>query len=571
MGLFSRKRQVHEIAPDEIFLDSSNLPGHETSQFEGRVVAPLSQRAIIAFGILFCLLVAAFGVRAFSLEVRNGDTYAEISRNNTLQRSLLFAERGLILDREGYELAWNQALPEAATSTSPKDLPQFPLRTYTRLPGLSHVLGYIQYPKSDREGNWWREEFIGVSGSELAFDEKLRGENGNRMVETNARGDVERENIIAPAQRGQDLRLTIDADVQSHLYSILSAHAKSLGYVGGAAAIMDVHNGELLALTSFPEYDNNAFTEGDSAVVRAALSNPNTPLLNRAVSGLYTPGSIVKPMFAAAALNEGIISPEKKILSKGAITIPNPYDPSKPSIFRDWTAHGLVDMREAIAVSSDEYFYTVGGGYGGQQGLGITKIDAYSKMFGLGSTTGFIFNGEAEGVIQTPTWKAQVFGPDDPWRIGDTYNTAIGQYGFQMTPLQALRFTAAIANGGTLMTPRLSTTTPEHKVSVGIPDQYLKVAREGMRLAVTSNRSDSTLALFRIAGIQLAGKTGTAQVGARNQWVNVWSVGFWPYDNPRYAFAVVYERGPGATPVGTGHGMKPFFEWLVANHPEYLN
>ena len=564
MGLFRRAQRNHEIAPDEIFLDSSNLPGHNAVQFEGRVVQALSNRAILAVGLVFCLVALAFALRAFSLEVIDGSSYADISRNNTLDRTLVFATRGLILDRNETELAWNEVESGTSASSSP-----FALRKYTTLPGFAHILGFVQYPKADSKGNWWREEFVGKSGVELAFNDTLRGQNGSSMVETDARKAVQRENIVASPQHGTDLKLSIDADIQTALHRILSEKARAQGYRGGAAVVMDVRTGEIIALTSFPEYDNQAFNDGNTAQVRAALSNARTPMLDRAISGLYAPGSIMKLIFAAAALNEGTISPEKKILSKGAITLPNPYDPSKPSIFRDWTVHGWVDMREAIAVSSDEYFYVVGGGYGEQKGLGITKLDEYARLFGLGSTTGFILPGEAAGVIPTPAWKARVFPNDPTWRTGDTYHTSIGQYGFQITPLQAVRYVAAIGNGGKLLTPQLTaSSTPKWK-DIGIPDEHLQVVREGMRLAVTSTRKDSTLNLYQIPGIVLAGKSGTAQLGANNEWVNSWNIGYWPSDEPKYAFAVVFEQAPSASAVGAGHAVRAFFEWLIANHPEY--
>jgi len=560
-----------DIAPDEIFLDSSNLPGHNAIQFEGRVVQALSNRTIIAVGLVFCLVVIVFAVRAFSLEVVQGAAYADISRNNTLDSTIVFATRGLILDRHGTKLAWNEArdgdpadLASGGTSGT-----EYAQRNYIERPGLAHVLGFIQYPKADSKGNWWREEFIGKSGVELAFNDTLKGENGSSMVETDARRTIQRENIVTPPQPGKDLTLSIDADIQSQFYRILSEAARAQQYQGGAGIIMDVHTGEIIAITSFPEYDNRAFNEGNTAAVQAALSNPRTPMLDRAISGVYAPGSIMKLIFAAAALNEGIISPEKKILSKGALVLPNPFDPSKPSIFRDWTEHGWVNMREAIAVSSDEYFYTIGGGFGDQAGLGIERIDNYARMFGIGSTTGIALQGEAAGIIPTPEWKAKVF-PNDPWRIGDTYNSSIGQYGFQITALQALRFTAAIANGGKLLTPTLVASSTPEWTSVDIPDEYLQIVREGMRLAVTSNRRDATLNLYRVPGITVSGKSGTAQLGVRNEWVNSWNVGFWPSDKPRYAFAVVFEKAPAIGTVGAGHGMRPFFEWLVATHPEYL-
>ncbi len=567
-----RKRIIHEIAPDEIFLDSSNLPDHNTVQFEGRVARPVAVQSILSVGLVFICVISFFSYRAFSLEVRDGEKYANISQNNTLDKHIIFATRGVIFDRTGRQVAWNEAqiptLSDALATTSPGSL--YALRAYTPLNGLSHLLGFLRYPKADAKGEWWREEYSGVSGVELSYDKLLHGENGNSMVERDAHGLVLRQNIVAPPVNGQDLTLAIDASVQSKLFEILSAHANRNGFQGGAAVIMDVRTGELIAITSFPEYDSQAYTDGDSAHVAAMAKDSRTPLLNRAVAGLYTPGSIVKPIFAIAALNEKIISPDKQINSVGQLTLPNPFDPSKPSIFRDWTVHGWVDMRTAIAVSSDEYFYVIGGGFQGQKGLGIAKIDDYSKRFGLASLTGIDLVGEKSGIIPTPEWKEQNFGADDPWRIGNTYHTAIGQFGFQITPLEAVRFVAAIANGGKLLKPQLiASSTPEY-TDVGIPDEYLQVAREGMRMAVISPRSDATVKSLYLGGIEIAAKTGTAQLGSRNQYMNSWSVGFWPASDPKYAYAVVLEHAPAGTMSGAAPGLQPFFQWLIAEKPEYV-
>ena len=336
--------RVHEIAPDEIFLDSSNLPSRDDVQFEGRVVKPIGTRPIAGIGIAFVLVAIIFLGRSFDLGVVHGASYSEISRENHLHHSIVFAPRGAIYDRTGSELAWN----ELSSSTSS---PPYALRRYTEAPGLSILLGFVRYPREDSSGNWWREETIGVAGAEFVFEEILAGANGAVMVETDALGNAEEQSIVRPIREGGDLHLTIDEEVQSKLFSLISAHAARQGFQGGAGVIMDVETGALLALTSFPEYDNAKFAEGDAEAVRMASSDARTPLLDRAISGLYAPGSILKPIFAAAALQEGIITPEKEIRSIGAITIPNPYDPEKPSIFRDWTVHGLVDIREAITFS----------------------------------------------------------------------------------------------------------------------------------------------------------------------------------------------------------------------------
>jgi len=566
--MFARvpKKSGYEIAPDEIFLDSSNLPGHDELQFEGRVALPVSRISIIAVGGIFALLLVAYCAQAVNLQVVHGETYADISRNNTLSSSIIFSTRGVIKDRKGTELAWNDIGPQSIEATTSP----FALRKYIPLSGLSHLLGFVQYPKADTSGYWWREDYEGMSGVELSYNATLSGQNGSTMIETDAHGKVQRQNIVSPPIPGQDLTLSIDADVQNQLYDLLSVHAKDNGFQGGAAVIMDVETGEVLAITSFPEYDHIAFTNGDRSAVAAASKDPQTPLLNRAIAGLYAPGSIVKPIFAAAALNEGIISPTKQILSTGSISIPNPYDPANPSVFHDWTVHGLIDMRTALAVSSDEYFYTIGGGYGGQPGLGINRLDQYAHLFGLGSTTGVSLFGEKPGLIPTPQWKENTFN-GDPWRIGDTYHTAIGQYGFQITPIQAVDYVAAIANGGRLLTPQLlASSTPTYRI-IPIPDSDLQVVREGMRMAVTSTRSDATVKFLYMPEVHIAAKTGTAQIGNHNQWMNSWSVGFWPAEHPRFAYAVVLEKAPAGTLSGAAPGMLPFFQWLAANHPEYVN
>ncbi|HWO07801.1 MAG TPA: penicillin-binding transpeptidase domain-containing protein [Candidatus Paceibacterota bacterium] len=565
------KFRRRDIDPEDIFLDATNRAGLDPMRLEGRIERPVSRMTIAAVGGTFGLAMLVFAGQAINLQIVHGSTYADISRNNHIDRSVIFAPRGVIYDRTGTELAWNSV----ASSTE-----VFAERVYINRPGFAHILGFVRYPKADARGEWWREEYIGVSGVEGIFDDVLAGENGDVLAETNAQGAFVREDIVDPPVEGDPVYLSIDADVQAELARILQAHARNTGFVGGAAAIMDVHTGELLALTSFPEYDQTAFSRGDASKVQAANSDPSTPLLNRAVSGLYTPGSIVKPIFAAAALNENIIDPSKRIFSAGSISIPNPYNPSQPSIFRDWKAHGWTDMRRALAVSSDVYFYAIGGGFEDQRGLGIERIDDYARRFGLGELTGFIFGGEAAGVIPTPEWKEEVFD-GDPWRLGDTYNTAIGQYGFQITPLQAVRFAAAIANGGYLVTPQIEKDALPDRSSIGISDAHLQVVRDGMRAAVTDG---GTAAALNIAGIDIAGKTGTAQVGMRNQYMNSWVIGFWPASSqdgpasaqggsakaPKYAFAVVLERAPAGTLSGAAPAMSQFFYWLRDNKPEYV-
>ncbi len=368
--------------------------------------------------------------------------------------------------------------------------------------------------------------------------------------------------------RGKDLVTTIDSRVQGELFSLIKNAAENFNFSGGAGVIMNVQNGEIITSTSFPEYNSATLSLGkDSATIQSYINDKRKVFMDRTISGLYTPGSIVKPFFALGALTEGIISPVKQILSTGSISIPNPYDKTKFTVFKDWRANGWTDMREALAVSSDVYFYSIGGGYGDQTGLGIANIEKYAKLFGIGEKTGVDLPDEADGTIPSPAWKAKNFA-GDAWRIGDTYHTAIGQYGFQVTPMEMARASAAIANSGTLISPHFvlgDTAKEDQTTSVGLSSDYFQVVREGMRQAVTSG----TAASLNVPYVDVAVKTGTAQInGNRN--VNSWVMGFLPYENPKYAFTIMMEAGPTTNSVNASSIMRQLLDWMSVNTPEYF-
>src|SRR3989344_2942244 len=366
----STGRANREIDPDEIFIDSSNLPKFDTYQFEGRFERPISARTIITLSIIFALLGGASFGRLWLLQIKRGEAYGVRSENNRLRFTDIFANRGVIFDRNGVVLASNK---ENTTGG------EFALRTYANIDGIGNLVGYLKYPTKDAYGFYYRRNFVGQDGIEGTYNDVLSGTNGLKIVETDARGKVQSESVSRTPVDGANLTLTIDSRIQSELYKIIEDHARAREFSGGAAVLMDVRNGELLALVSFPEFNSSLMTEGDSDTLKKYLSDKNTPFLNRPISGLYTPGSIVKPILALAALKEGIIDQNKQILSTGSLTVPNPYFPDKASIFMDWKAHGYVDMRRAIAVSSNVYFYEVGGGFGDQKGLGIERIEKYVR------------------------------------------------------------------------------------------------------------------------------------------------------------------------------------------------
>ncbi len=556
---------MSEIEPDEIFLDAKNLPDFDTQQFEGRIEKPISRNALKVLGTFFVLIAFVFFWRVGVLSIAHGQAYYDRSVQNTLKREPIFANRGIVYDRNGMRLAWNTE----GTADDP-----VLHRAYSDISGLSHVVGYVSYPTKDKSGNYWQEKFIGRDGVEKKYDTLLSGTNGLKMIETDARGNVQSENLENPPKDGSNITLSINAKIQEKLFQAIASYSGPGSYNGGAGIIMDVHTGELLAITSYPEYKADVLSEGkDREKISGYLTDKNKPFLNRATSGLYAPGSIVKPFFALGALNENLISPSKQILSTGSISIPNPYFPDQKTVFKDWRVNGWTDMREAIAVSSDIYFYAIGGGYQDQKGLGIVNIDKYAGLFGLAQKTGIDLPGEASGTIPTPEWKLKYF-KGDAWRIGDTYHTAIGQYGFQVTGIQMVKAAGAIANDGTLHTPSVlkAGSNPEipsaskEPEKIEINSNFFQVVREGMRLAV----SDGTASALNFPYVKVAAKTGTAQVGIANQFVNSWSMGFFPYENPRYAFIVLMEAAPNANVASASSVMRHVFEYMYTDAPEYL-
>ncbi len=570
MSLFRRKlfssktRRAAPIDPDEVLLDAFNLPDFNTHQLEGRVERSIRSSVPLAVGGAILVVFGIFLWQSWDLQVTRGEAMAVLSEQNQLDHEIVFARRGVIYDRFGRELAWNTAPHTASTTDMLGDT--FSLRSYSDQRGVAHILGFVDYPAHDQQGNWWRTEYEGRAGVESSLDTRIAGTNGVRIIEVDALGRVQSANTLRAPVDGENVTLTIDAVVQEALFTAIRDGAQRSGFTGGAGVIMDARTGEVVALTSYPEYDVQVMTDGvDTDAIAAYVQDERDPFLNRAVLGEYTPGSIVKPYIAAAALAEGVITPEKQILSTGEIRIPNPYYPDQYSTFRDWKAHGWVDVRRAVAVSSNVYFYAVGGGYEDQQGLGIDLLASYAHAFGLGEPTGIDLASEASGVVPTPEWKSQVFGEDDPWRLGNTYHTSIGQFGFLVTPLQAVRYMGALANGGTLLTPHVQKDTIPTTQSIGIDDATLRIVRDGMRRAVQGE----TAAAVNVAGIDIAAKTGTAQLGRNNELMNSWVVGFWPAERPQFAFAVVLERAPAETLVGAAPAMRSFFEWLVREQPSY--
>ncbi|MCH7883168.1 hypothetical protein IIA95_02010 [Patescibacteria group bacterium] len=539
-----------DIEPDEIFLDSTNLPGFDRGIFEGRLEAPISRHSPYLIFALFVLGLLVFVFRLIDLQVVQGADFRRYADSNRLVRVRLPAERGLIYDRNGRELSWNEPNTRAYFSKS----------------GLSHVLGYVSYP-DEIPPDVSPQAKIGKDGIEKLYDELLRGQDGSRLIEEDVKGNVVSESTEFHPKHGEDVTLTIDGELQSKFFSIIERVVRERGFLAGSGVIVDPTTGEILAVTSDPEFSSQVLANNSPPeVLKSYFTDERKPFFFRALEGLYSPGSTFKPVIALAALSENIIDPVSEILSTGSIRIPNPYDPQNPTIFYDWKAHGFVNMWRALAVSSNVYFYTIGGGFEGQKGVGVYKIIEYAKKLGLGERVGLEFS-EEKGLLPTPEWKEKNQPADPIWRVGDTYNLSIGQGMIQATPIQMARLVSTIATGGAM--PRLHIVkdgSADHAVvEVGISKDAFRVVREGMRQAVQYGTATALSGL----GVEVAGKTGTTEIGSGKE-VNSWFIGFLPYENPRLAIAVVLERGSASNFIGAPFVAREIISWILANQREYI-
>lgn len=553
------KKKPSEVSLDEIFLDAVNVSAFNQERLEGRLELPIAKRNVYVIGFIFTLVALWFFSKLFTLQITEGADFRAQSENNRIDEDVIIASRGVIYDRNDEMLAWNEEGYIEGES--------FPFRAYTDRLGLGQVVGYISYPQKDSKGFYFRTEYVGRNGVEASYNATLAGSNGRRLVEVDAVGERISEHAVLAPSSGDPVHLSIDAGLSEAMYEIIATSTTQAGIRSGAAAIMDVHTGEIIALTSFPSYDPEVMADGDDIELIASYNNDERfPFMNKVFGGVYTPGSIMKPFVAYGALAEDIISPNKIIVSNGEIVIPNPYTPSQPSIFRDWRAHGPMDMREAIAFSSNVYFYVVGGGFGDQEGLGITRMSKYFSLFGFGQPTGIRLANEQSGTLPTPAWKEEVF--DDDWRLGDTYFTAIGQYGWQISPLQALRAYAALANGGKLLTPHIQKGEQAEFIDLNLDQAALDIVREGMNM--TTYYPGGTARSLEKKYVNIAAKSGTAELDFAKARLNTWAAGYWPYEEPKYAFIILMENAPYANRLGGTTVMGTIMDWIHENRPEYL-
>ncbi len=432
------------------------------------------------------------------------------------------------------------------------DLPGFEIeknsfREYKDGETFAHLLGYLGKIKTSEfkaEPDLYSiNDYVGREGLEYFYEEVLRKNPGKLQVERDALGNIISKETIQIPESGNSLVLNLNADLQRKIESELKNELREIGTDQAIGIAMDPNNGAVLALVSLPSFDNNLFSYGDEESIRQLLVDEDEPLFNRAISGIgYPTGSVIKPLIATAALEEKIIEPDQTINCQGEISVDNVYyDPDNPEsgpeqyIYHDLYAHGITDLRKAIAQSCNVYFYRLGGGYKEQKGLGALKIEEYLERFGWGELTNIDLAGEGMGTLPEI---------DKDWTLGNTYHLSIGQGAFAVTPLQIANAFAAIANGGTLYQPQVvkeiisSEGTEEFEPQIirqsFVDPKNLEVVKEGMRQAVTEGSARGWLDGLPV---EVAAKTGTSQTPEENYYHN-WVVVFGPYEKAEIVLVI---------------------------------
>ncbi len=622
------KKNKSEIEPEEILLDK---------KLRMKLEIPLKNNGFLIIFTVFILILGLFWGRAFWLQIKNGNYYASRSNKNSIRFYHIRSPRGIIYDVNNQVLVSN--IPDFSLLVIPADLPKqvdklnewinqlakilgkdnFEIENFVKnlnknstepallksnldretlvsletnsatLPAIfvnketrrdykgdgyfSHIIGYVGKTSGadfKSNPNYSILDFVGKDGLEAQYEKELRGLPGKIAVSVDSENTVLKTLTAKEATVGNNLVLNIDSNLQKLLTNALKAKITETGSTGAAAIVLDVKSGGIISLVSLPSFDFSSRTYEE------IIQDKNKPFFNRAISGFYPAGSTIKPFVASAALAENIISPDSKIDDTlGYIKIENQYDPSIVYTYRDWKAHGFVDMRRAIAVSANVYFYVIGGGYKNFKGLGIDRIKKYLNLFGFGSDLGIDLPGEASGLVPDPLWKKSA--KNEGWFTGDTYNVSIGQGDVLVTSLQMASAVAAIANNGTLWRPRIvrkitdpaGQTVKEFKPEIirnnFIDAHNLQIVREGMRRAIT----EGSAYLLNDLPIKVAGKTGTAQITSTFRKTNAWFVGFAPYDNPEIALAIIVE-GAGEGSIAAVPVAKEVFNWYYNKNYDKL-
>jgi len=403
-----------------------------------------------------------------------------------------------------------------------------PIRYYPHGELASHVIGYlneIDYWRLDKLADYGykTKDIVGYTGIEEKYDYYLREQKGALSTEVDSQGRFVRVLGLKPAQRGQDLQLTIDLRIQKILESALEKR-------NGSVIVMDPNTGEILALVSSPAYDPGIFGEKSASQLSGLFGDPNFPMINRAISSTYPAASVFKLAVATGALENKLITPWTSFDCSGGLQVGKRR-------FKCWDTHGQQNLYGGISKSCDVYFYRTGAL------LGAERIHDSAARLGLSKITGIDLPYEVSGFLPSPAWKRS--SRSQSWYDGDTANFSIGQGEVLVTPIQITRMAAVFANGGFLVTPYIAKgigrrdvrSYQQRKQRLGIKQDTLQTIRKGMRDAVLEGTAKPLAGL----AVAVAGKTGTAQVTGKKS--HAWFVGFFPYNNPKYVICIFLEHG----------------------------
>lgn len=465
-----------------------------------------------------------------------------------------------------YEQAINLQLRTKNINSLKIDIDSY--RNYMNGENFCHLLGYLSRITPQDKDYYLKKgyrltEKVGSYGLEEFYQNKLRGNDGMRLIEVDSLG--REKSVIAEKspESGNNLYLNIDSGLQNFIGDTLKKYIRNKA---GVVIALNPNNGKVLGLVSWPAFDNNNFSRGISLTeYQKLIDNPLKPLYNRAISGEYPSGSTIKLIMSVAGLYEGVITRQTLVNSVGGVY----YD---KWFFPDWKAggHGFTNVIKALADSVNTFFYYLAlEDFDGHHGLGLKLMLKYFHDFGLGEKMGIDLFGEKTGFLPDPEWKVKTKG--EAWYPGDTLHLAIGQGDLLVTPLQVAAFTAAVANEGTLFMPELveriidltkgEDTIIEPKIIRGdlANKSVFNIVAEGLRAGVISGSS----ANLNNLPVAAAGKTGTAQAG-ENILPHAWFTGYIPYENPQITLTVLVENGGDGSSVAVPIA-KDIFKWYIEN------
>jgi len=604
------------VAPEETLLDSNS----QYSDIEKPIPGSIFRFFMVAFLFMFSIIV--FFV--FKNAIIDHDVFAKLAFQNRSANFPLSPPRGLILDRNGNVLVRNMPVFNLLAVT--RELKEYPDNLSEQIDKIAGILkqdssllykkildqmklsstflvhleltkdqalaveylepdGFYVIPDTKREyidgykfsqiigytgkvnkedlkdDYYFTTDVVGRLGIENQYEEFLRGVHGNIFFSRGESGYITKESMP-----GNSLILNIDHDLQVKLHDEIFAVLRDSGLSRAAAVIQDPRDGSLKALVSFPNFDNNIFSSNISErEYKNLFESKSKPLFDRAIGGLYNPGSTIKPLVGMASLQERIMTPDDVIQDCVNITIPNPYNPDNPYVFGNWRAEfGQFNLRRAIANSCNIYFFTVGGGFGNIKGLGAERLIKYFNSTFITSTLGIDIPGEERGFIPSPEWKLREKG--EPWYLGDTYNISIGQGDLLVTPLWLNGYVSAIANGGNFYKPLIAhrivnenqnTIAEFNSEVIGVlpfSGDVINEVRNAMRETVLSG----TAQILKDLPVTAGAKTGTAEV-VKGKTANSIFIVFAPHENPELAMTILIE---GATTTQQGLAIRAANEVL---------